>query len=197
MNDLRGGGPATPVSIALVHHPVYNRRKQTVTTSITSVDIHDIARSARTFGVSPYYMVTPIAAQRLMLGDIAEHWVSGSGTAKDHPRVEAMAQIRVVESIDSAVADFERIIGSKPLIAVTGASLEHDVIKFSALRTQIFDGKFPGVLILFGTGWGLTNEVTALADLRVEPISGWTDYRHLSVRSAVAITLDRLLGIRL
>jgi len=31
-------------------------------------------------------------------------------------------------------------------------------------------------------------------DMLLEPIEGYTDYNHLSVRSAAAIILDRLLG---
>ncbi len=34
------------------------------------------------------------------------------------------------------------------------------------------------------------------ADFFLEPIKGPSDYNHLSVRSAVAIVLDRLLGER-
>jgi hypothetical protein len=52
----------------------------------------------------------------------------------------------------------------------------------------------PPVLLLFGTGWGLTEEVLAAADRRLEPIQGAGDFNHLSVRAACAITLDRLLG---
>ena len=49
-------------------------------------------------------------------------------------------------------------------------------------------------LILFGTGWGLCEEVIDGADIVLSPICGETEYNHLSVRSAAAIVLDRLLG---
>jgi len=49
-------------------------------------------------------------------------------------------------------------------------------------------------LILLGTGWGLTDEILARSDYILEPIEGDSDYNHLSVRSAAAIILDRLLG---
>ena len=35
--------------VALIHYPVLNRNGQIVTSAITSLDLHDIARSARTF----------------------------------------------------------------------------------------------------------------------------------------------------
>jgi hypothetical protein len=45
-----------------------------------------------------------------------------------------------------------------------------------------------------GTGWGLTEECFSAADFILEPIAGNGSYNHLSVRSAAAIMLDRLLG---
>jgi hypothetical protein len=47
-------------------------------------------------------------------------------------------------------------------------------------------------LLLFGTAWGLDPTVIDTADYTLEPIRGRTDYNHLSVRSAVAIVVDRL-----
>ena len=57
----------------------------------------------------------------------------------------------------------------------------------------MFDDERP-YLILFGTGWGLTQEVMDLSYKILEPIRGKTKYNHLSVRSAVSIILDRLIG---
>jgi len=49
-------------------------------------------------------------------------------------------------------------------------------------------------LILFGTGWGMTEELIGKADAVLPPILGENEYNHLSVRSATAIILDRLIG---
>jgi hypothetical protein len=46
--------------LGLVHHPIKNKRGDVVTTSVTNLDIHDIARSARTFGFDGYYIITPV-----------------------------------------------------------------------------------------------------------------------------------------
>jgi hypothetical protein len=51
-------------------------------------------------------------------------------------------------------------------------------------------------LLLLGTGWGLTEECFESADLILEPIAGAGQYNHLSVRSAAAIMLDRLVGMQ-
>jgi hypothetical protein len=49
-------------------------------------------------------------------------------------------------------------------------------------------------LLMFGTGWGMSEELLARADYFLAPIDGPTPYNHLSVRSACAIILDRLFG---
>jgi hypothetical protein len=51
-------------------------------------------------------------------------------------------------------------------------------------------------LVLLGTGWGLTTEALAQADLILEPIRGVSPYNHLSVRTAAAVILDRLRADR-
>jgi len=185
------------VAIALVHHPVYDRIRDVVTTSVTSVDIHDIARAARTFACAPYYLVTPISAQQAMIRRVAEHWVEGEGTKVDHPRVAAMAQIRVVGSLQDAAEDLEARHGGKPRIVVTGAGFQEGTTTFGDLRREIEANEHPSWLIAFGTGWGLTRELVERADVRLEAILGVAGFNHLSVRAAVAIVLDRLRGTRL
>jgi hypothetical protein len=47
---------------------------------------------------------------------------------------------------------------------------------------------------MFGTGWGMSQELLDRADIFLDPINGPKEYNHLSVRSACAIMLDRLFG---
>ena len=183
------------VSVALVHHPVYNRDGDVVTTSVTSVDIHDIARACRTYGVVRYYLVTPILAQRDMVDRVADHWSEGAGNKTGHPRGEALELVRTMPNLAGAKADFETTHGFCPAVVVTSANRMPDDVTFRALRNRMRADDLRGILVVFGTGWGLTRELTDGADLRLEPIAGPTEYRHLSVRAAAAITLDRLMGI--
>src|SRR5689334_20766716 len=46
--------------LALIHYPVLNRNGHVITSAITSLDLHDIARSARTYGVRSMYVVHPV-----------------------------------------------------------------------------------------------------------------------------------------
>jgi hypothetical protein len=76
----------------------------------------------------------------------------------------------------------------------TGASPHPKSIDFGLLKNLLKDESTP-FFVLFGTGWGLTQEVRDDSDYVLAPIEG-KGYNHLSVRSAVAIILDRLLGDR-
>lgn len=194
MSDSSSCVAQNRIAIALLHYPVYDRSRRVVTSSVTSVDLHDIARIARTYAVEPFYMVTPIAAQREMIRRIIAHWVIEDET--DHPRGEALSRVRVAESLDAALQEMELEWGARPMLVVTGASLNRDLTTFSDLRARIEGGGSP-LLILFGTGWGLAREFTEAAEVRLEPIAGLAGFNHLPVRAAVAIVLDRLLGPRL
>src|SRR5262247_3881360 len=58
----RSGGAHAPVYLALLHYPVYDKNRQVVTTAVTNMDIHDISRAGRTYGVRGFFVVTPAKA---------------------------------------------------------------------------------------------------------------------------------------
>ena len=95
------------VAVVLVHHPVLDRGGDVVTTAITNLDLHDIARSAHTFGLERYYVAHPVAAQRELASRVKSHWTSGSGAKRIPDRQGPMEQLAVVESLDAAIADFD------------------------------------------------------------------------------------------
>src|ERR1700682_3403079 len=64
------------LSLALTHHPVIDRNGRIVTSAITSLDLHDIARSSRTYGVSAFFVVHPAADQREFAGRGVDHWMT-------------------------------------------------------------------------------------------------------------------------
>lgn len=182
------------IALALVHHPVLDRGGVTVTTAITNLDLHDLARSARTYGIADLFIVHPIEAQRLLAERVQQHWIEGSGRRRIPDRAAAMELLRVVPSLEDAYA----ALGGRDAIEVwtTAASARGaEVLAYPGARARLAEATRP-VLILFGTGWGLTAELVASAELRLEPIRARaeTGYNHLSVRAACAITLDRLLG---
>jgi len=180
------------IACALLHHPVLDRGGAIVTAAITNIDLHDISRTSFTYGLDAFYVVHPVTAQRELAERIREHWVEGSGGRRIPDRKPALAQLRVVDSLQAALAD----LGDDAELWTTSARRvgEH-VLELPAAREQL-QTPGPAVLLAFGTGWGLAPSVHAAAQAHLAPIPSVRadGYNHLSVRAAVAILLDRLLG---
>jgi hypothetical protein len=165
-----------------------------VATAVTTVDIHDIARSARTFDLGGFYVITPLKSQTQLVERLLRHWVEGTGAVYNPTRRNALSLVKVEESIEATVGDISRDWGTEVKVVATAARSHRENIGYHEFRDVLSEQSQP-FLLLFGTGWGLTEEVIGNSDYILDPIEG-TDYNHLSVRSAVAIILDRLLGRR-
>ncbi len=188
MNEPKGSN----LYVGLVHHPVYDKQKEVVASAITNFDIHDIARCAKTFGIGGFFIITPLESQIQLAERIIRHWVEGAGSLYNPRRKESLSLARVSRSIDEAAREIYEVWQRKVLKVATAASPHQKNIGFKFFSQLLEDTETP-FLILFGTGWGLTQEVKDGSDYILAPIEG-KGYNHLSVRSAVAIILDRLLG---
>lgn len=175
--------------VALVHYPVLDREGSVVTTSITNLDIHDIARSSFTYGASRYLLVHPITAQRELVEEIRTHWTEGSGGRRIPDRKPPMESVTTVASVEEARLS----LGADTEVWVTSARPLPGALDHPVARRRLLEDGAP-VLLVFGTGYGLAPELTDRADVALAPIvSPRPDgYNHLSVRAAVAILLDRL-----
>ena len=183
-----------PLSIALVHYPVLSKDGSTVTTSITNLDIHDIARTAFTYGVTSYFLVHPVSAQRELAERVVQHWIDGSGAERIPDRKPPMERVQVVDSLSAAQDRIEQQLGTKPELWVTSAQPLASPTSH-AEAAQRLHGEGPPVLLVFGTGWGLARPVITASDVRLAPIQSprQDGYNHLSVRAAAAILVDRLV----
>lgn len=182
-----------PVYVALLHYPVYDKNRQIVTTAVTNMDIHDIARSGRTYGIKGFFVVIPVKALQRLALKIIDHWERGYGSQYNATRKEALALARVKDTLDDVLIDLEQEYGVRPRIVVTSARPGGRRTSFAQLQDMLINTTHP-FLIILGTGWGLTETIISQSDYVLEALEGWTDYNHLSVRSAAAIILDRLLG---
>ena len=181
--------------LTLLHHPVYDKNGAIVTTAVTNMDVHDLGRLARAFAVRAYYVATPVATLRRLVERIMRHWDTGPGSIYNHTRKEALALARLAPDLDAVIADIERETGELPRLVATSARGGEGRVTFADLRRRLDEEPRP-VLLVLGTGWGLTAEVLGRVDDVLEPIRGTADWNHLSVRSAAAIILDRLRGDR-
>jgi len=182
-----------PLYVVLLHHPVYDKHGEVVATAVTNMDVHDLARIGKTYGVRGVYIATPVRALRLLAEKILEHWRSGFGAEYNETRREALALVRTVTDLDGAILEVERESHERPVLIATSAKQASGRISFADLRERLAQSEVPHLLIL-GTGWGLTQEILDRSDGVLEPIRGAGDYNHLPVRAAAAILLDRLLG---
>jgi hypothetical protein len=181
--------------LALLHHPVFDKNGAIVTTAVTNIDVHDIARMARTFGLRGFYVCTPVETLRRLVARIIRHWESGPGATYNETRKEALALVRQAPDLDAALADIEHETGQLPRLVATTARDGDDRLSYDGLRRRLAESDRPELLV-FGTGWGLATEVLDRVDDVLEPIRGRDSYNHLSVRSAAAVILDRLRSDR-
>lgn len=179
------------VAAVLVHHPVLDRAGEVVTTAITNLDLHDIARSAHTYGLERYFVAHPVAAQRELADRVRSHWTGGSGARRIPDRKPPMEGLSVVNSLEDAIERFD----PEAELWITSARRLEGAVDFDVARERLTTAG-PGVLLVFGTGWGLAPAVTERAQVRLAPITSprADGYNHLSVRAAAAIIFDRLLG---
>jgi tRNA (guanine37-N1)-methyltransferase len=180
---------------ALMHDSIDLPDGSVGTTSVTTIDIHDIARSGRTFGCQDFFIVTPLQDQRRIVETMLNFWQTPTGQNYNPDRYEAMSYV----SVRDRLADVRKIIkdkeGVEPLLVATSARSVDNVPKISFHdQGTVWTHQRP-VLFLFGTGGGMSKELLAECDYCLLPIEGLSDFNHLSVRSAVAIVLDRWLGL--
>ena len=181
-----------------------NREGKIVTTAVTNLDIHDISRSCRTFGVKEYFIVTPIESQHDLVRRILGHW-GEEPSQKWHPdRAEALSRVRVEATFDGLLDRLTREHGMRPEVVLTDASDLAGGISYSDYRKELeARASTPNsrpVVLVFGTGWGIDSSFHPAVDRILAPIYGPEGkqeeggYNHLSVRAAAAIILDRLFG---
>lgn len=181
------------IALALVHHPTLDRGGAVVATAVTTLDLHDFARLARTYGLGGVYATTPLEGQRDLTRRLLAHWVGGKGGEANPRRREALEGLRVVAGLDEAVGDLERRWGERPWLLATSARGGEGCVSYAYARARL-EGDGRPALVVFGTGWGLAPQAVAACDAVLEPVRGAREYNHLSVRCAAAIVVDRLLG---
>jgi hypothetical protein len=180
------------LDVALIHYPVVNRAGEITGSAVTNLDLHDIARAGRTYGVDTYWVVTPDKQQQELAGQIVAHWTDGYGGNVNPARRQALSRIRICSSLDEVMEGVAKKWQQKVSVFATSARSMHNTVGYEDIRTRLHEGD--PMLLLFGTAWGLAPEVLEAVDGMLPPLQGRGEYNHLSVRSAVSIILDRLLG---
>ncbi len=154
--------------------------------------LHDLAK---TYGIKNYFIVTPLIDQQKIVRKLLDFWQAGEGIEYNASRHDAVKHVELMASLNDVIAAIEKKEGKKPLLVTTSAraSMHNEQITFFD-QGKVWQKQQP-VLLIFGTGQGLSAEIVEKSDFLLVPVEGLSDYNHLSVRSAVAIVLDRWLGL--
>ncbi len=189
------------IYISLLHHPMVNKNGDEVTTSVTNLDIHDIARSAKTFGVDRYYIVNPEPDQQKIVARILGHWHEEVSKVYHPKRAEALNLVQYAFTFEEVCNEILKQDGQAPFVVMPDAKPLNESWTYAHLRKTLENQSLPGdneqlqpLMIVFGTGWGIAPRFYSHIHKPLEPILGTGTYNHLSVRAAAAIILSRLFG---
>lgn len=182
------------LNIALLHAGMHNKKGEIVTASLTMIDVHDLARSSRTYGVNTVYVAHPAETLRKLSLKLKSHWEVGFGSTYNPNRKEALEIINIVTSLDEAIEKIKERSGKTPKLIATSAREGPNRVNFKEMKEILFRETDQPFMLLLGTGWGMSQAILDRADYFLEPVRTVTGYNHLSVRSAAAIMLDRLLS---
>ncbi len=194
-----------PLAVGLLHYPTVDRQGDLVATNITNFDIHDIARACRSYGIDRYFLVHPIREQLMFVDRVLDHWRTGEGSKFNPMRKTALTVVETAESVEHALKSWgypkARLVSTHARALPGQKSLRFSefkqILMSSPEKSESWDESENAYFLIFGTGFGLTTEFMKSCWGVLEPIRGDSadDYRHLSVRSAASICLDRILGV--
>ncbi len=193
------------LSLALLHHPVIikdkqaSKREEIGTSSITNLDIHDIARSARTYDVNSFYIVSPLEDQAKLVHTLTEYWTKGRGARANTDRQNALSIVQHAYNIEEVKEKILKEKGKAPKIIGTSASIPTDKKKRPLVEQIMWKElkkilKNEEILLLFGTSHGISEDLLRQCDAILPPLRGLSKYNHLSVRAAAALCLERIIG---
>ncbi len=181
------------VHVAVLHYPMIGKDGKIITTAVANMDVHDIARTCRTYNVKRYYIVNNLPMQRQIVMRVLNYWKSGFGREYNPSRAEALGMVKIVSYYEDLVEDITSENGVPPVKIFTSAKIRKNTVSYEKMKSVVLNEKRP-LLFLFGTGRGMPLEISETCEFSLEPIRAKSDFNHLSVRSAVAITLDRIIG---
>lgn len=182
------------LAFCLCHYPVRLEDERVGVSSLTNLDVHDIARISRGYGMMNFFILTPLADQRRLLADLLRHWLNGSGARVNPDRAQALQLARPVADFEELERTALEAYGTTPTYVATSALWpekgEPAPLGFAEIRQELSHAP---VIILLGTARGLEMGGLPLNCARMRPLR-FLGYNHLSVRSAAAILADRILG---
>jgi hypothetical protein len=171
---------------------VLGKTGEIISSAITNLDLHDIARASTTYGAQSFQVIIPLEDQRRIAEDIRNHWTYGYGSRSNPDRKKSFEKVNITSDIEESIKQITRTTGLSPRLVATTAQKFDGSLSYDQCRQMVYSED--SILLVFGTAWGLSKDFIKQCDSVLAPIEPESAYNHLSVRSAVSIILDRLLG---
>ena len=109
------------LNVILLHDNMVDKQKNIVTTSLTMIDLHDIARSARTYGVNNTFVCHSSPSLRKLASTLKAHWMTGFGEKYNGNRKDALTKVHIVREIDEAITILDEQYGTLPKLIASSA----------------------------------------------------------------------------
>jgi len=183
--------------VLLLHNDVMLPGNIVGESSVTSIDIHDISRSAATYGLSGVFIVTRLVEQQKLVEKFLSFWQKGAGRECNESRAFALRYTKCMGEINEVKEHLKVVEGVEPIMIATSSRREIPHGKMITYNDQEIIWKLQRpVLFILGTAHGIDPQVMNICDFRLLPIEGFEEFNFLSVRSAAAVIFDRWLGIQ-
>lgn len=182
------------LSFCLFHYPVRLEDGRMGVSSLTNLDVHDIARVSQSYGMGPFFVLTPDARQQEILACVLRHWLAGAGGITHPDRKKALAKVVPVLNFADLLEKAKQFYGVEPVFVLTSAATPPrkagKLLTPSDVRHFLVEKP---VVICLGTARGLVRHKLDFECMQMRPLR-FLDDNHLSVRAAAAILADRILG---
>ena len=129
--------------VALVHYPVLNRRGETIASAITNLDLHDLARAARTYEIPACFMVTPLQDQQVLIRRLLDHWCQGVGKELHPDREEALKRLWIADDLATVKEAIRQEWGESPVIWATTAKEQPGAMTHRQARRLLARSRAP------------------------------------------------------
>jgi tRNA (guanine37-N1)-methyltransferase len=179
----------------LLHNDVMLPGNLVGNSSVTSMDIHDIARSSTTYGIKKYFIVTRLDSQKKLVEKFLQFWQSNDKAKVNPSRAFALKHVMLRSELSEVIDEITATEGVVPITIVTSSrrNVDHPNMISYQDQVNIWKQKRP-VVFIFGTSHGIDNALIEKIDYKLLPLEGLEEFNFLSVRSAAAIVFDRWLG---
>jgi len=131
------------IYVGLIHHPIYNVNKEKITTTVTNLDLHDIARAAKTYDIKKYFVINHLKSQQALIKRMKDYWTEGYGAEFNENRKQAFTIMEIANNLGEVTNLIEGISGIKPKLVATDAKIFPNSVSYKNMRLKMDENDNP------------------------------------------------------